>query len=191
MKQLFLFLAVFVCMNVAGKEKFPDGTPIPDWFYQYDAVDVAKLGQTYRITDYGVVDNDSNLVQTEAIQAVIDKASAQGGGVIVIPRGTFLSGSLFFKPGTHLHLEEGGVLKGSDDISNFAIVDTRIEGQSLKYFAALVNADGVDGFTITGKGYDQRQRPALLEIVLAAPQGHSQVHQHGRAASAPRLHLQL
>lgn len=152
MKQLFLFLAVFVCMNVAGKEKFPDGTPIPDWFYQYDAVDVAKLGQTYRITDYGVVDNDSNLVQTEAIQAVIDKASAQGGGVIVIPRGTFLSGSLFFKPGTHLHLEEGGVLKGSDDISNFAIVDTRIEGQSLKYFAALVNADGVDGFTITGKG---------------------------------------
>ena len=71
---------------------------------------------------------------------------------MVIPEGTFLSGSLFFKPGTHLHLQKGATLKGSDDISDFAIVDTRIEGQSLKYFAALVNADGVDGFTISGKG---------------------------------------
>ena len=152
MKHLFLFMAIFLCMNVAGKEKFPDGTTIPDWFYQYDPVDVASLGKAYRITDYGVVANDSNLIQTQAIQAVIDKAAAEGGGVVVIPRGTFLSGALFFKPGTHLHLEEGGVLKGSDDISNFPIIDTRIEGQSLKYFAALVNADGVNGFTITGKG---------------------------------------
>ena len=152
MKHLFLFMAIFLCMNVAGKEKFPDGTTIPDWFYQYDPVDVASLGKAYRITDYGVVANDSNLIQTQAIKAVIDKAAAEGGGVVVIPRGTFLSGALFFKPGTHLHLEEGGVLKGSDDISNFPIIDTRIEGQSLKYFAALVNADGVNGFTITGKG---------------------------------------
>ena len=27
-----------------------------------------------------------------------------------------------------------------------------MEGQTLDYFAALVNADGVDGFTITGPG---------------------------------------
>lgn len=66
------------------------------------------------ITDYGVL-NDSNVVQTEAIQKVIDTAAANGGGVIVIPQGTFLSGSLFFKPGTHLHVN--GVLKGSDRIA--------------------------------------------------------------------------
>jgi polygalacturonase len=29
---------------------------------------------------------------------------------------------------------------------------TRMEGQTLKYFAALVNADKLDGFTISGKG---------------------------------------
>lgn len=152
MKQIFLFVSLLLCLNVSAKEKFPDGTPIPDWFYQNTPVDIAKLGKVYRITDYGVAANDSNLLQTEAIQSVIDKAAADGGGVIVVPKGTFLSGSLFFKPGTHLHIEEGGVLKGSDDISNFAIVNTRIEGQSLKYFAALVNADGVNGFTISGKG---------------------------------------
>ncbi len=151
MKKLLLIIAVMLCFTVHGKEKFPDGTTIPEWFYQAEKIDIATLGTQYRITDHGV-STDSNMVQTAAIQAVIDKASAAGGGVIVVPQGTFLSGSLFFKPGTHLHLEEGATLKGSDDIRNFAIVNTRVEGQSLKYFAALVNADGLDGFTITGKG---------------------------------------
>lgn len=39
--------------------------------------------------------NDSTILQTERIQAVIDKAAQDGGGVICIPKGTFLSGSLF------------------------------------------------------------------------------------------------
>ena len=158
MKKLFflLLLCSMVCGAEAKKPKiktqlFPDGTPIPVWFNDTSRVDVDQLGKKYPLTDYGVK-NDSNIVQTEAIQAVIDKAAADGGGVIVVPRGTFLSGSLFFKKGTHLKLDEGGRLKGSDRIRDFKIVDTRMEGQSLKYFAALVNADGVDGFTITGPG---------------------------------------
>ena len=85
------------------------------------------------------------------MQAVIDIA-AKEGGVVVIPKGTFLSGSLFFTQNTHLHLQEGAILKGSDDIADFDIVKTRIEGQTLDYFAALINADNVDGFTISGKG---------------------------------------
>lgn len=44
------------------------------------------------------------------------------------------------------------MLKGSDDISHFDVIDTRLEGQNLKYFAALVNAIGVDGFTLSGEG---------------------------------------
>ena len=146
----FLFTA-FISLQMSGQEKFPDGTPIPDWFRQNEIVNIDTLGKKYTITDYGVT-NDSTILQTEKIQAVIDRAAENGGGVIIIPKGTFLSGSIFFKPKTHLYMEEGAVLKGSDDISNFAIVNTRIEGQSLKYFAALVNADKVNGFTISGKG---------------------------------------
>jgi polygalacturonase len=112
---------------------------------------VNTLGQKYVITEYGVK-NDSTIIQTEAIQKVIDQAASNGGGVIVIPRGTYLSGSLFFKQGTHLYIEEGGTLKGSDRIANFKVMETRIEGQTCKYFAALVNADGIDGFVIAGKG---------------------------------------
>ncbi len=156
MKRLILLLLCCGCTATASMtpaqaaEHFPDGTPIDAWFREARPVDVASLGRQFVVTDYGVV-RDSTLVQTEALQAVIDRAAEQGG-VVVIPEGVFLSGSLFFKPGTHLHIRQGGVLKGSDDISDFAIVDTRIEGQSLPYFAALVNADGVDGFTLTGSG---------------------------------------
>lgn len=72
--------------------------------------------------------------------------------MIVIPKGTFLTGALFFRQGVDLYIEEDGVLLGSDDISDYPICDTRIEGQNCKYFAALINADGIDGFKMWGKG---------------------------------------
>ncbi len=99
-----LSLALICTASFAKKKKvelFPDGTPVPEWFSDTSKVDVETLGRKYVITDYGVK-NDSTIVQTEQIQAVIDKAAAAGGGVVVIPKGTFLSGSVFFKQGTHL-----------------------------------------------------------------------------------------
>lgn len=136
----------------AKKEKralWPDGTVMDAFFSNTKKVDVNTLGRQYVITDYGVK-NDSTLLQTVQIQGVIDKCAQEGGGVIVIPQGTFLSGSLFFKPGTHLYVK--GRLKGSDRIRDFKLLKTRMEGQTLNYFAALINADGVDGFCIIGDG---------------------------------------
>lgn len=149
---IFLFgLLMFANFRLMAQDLFPDGSPIPAWFKDYALTDISKLGQRYLLTKHGVK-ADSNLIQTDKIQAVIDMAAANGGGVIIIPKGTFLSGALFFKPKTHLFIEKGGKLKGSDDISNFPILMTRIEGQTVKYFSALVNADKLDGFTISGKG---------------------------------------
>ncbi len=151
MKKILAFIILAAFTATAHADNWPDGTPMDKWFSDTSKVDVSTLGQQYVVTDYGV-SNDSNIVQTQQLQAVIDKAASEGGGVVVIPRGTFLSGSLFFKPGTHLHIAEGGKLKGSDRIANFKIIKTRIEGETCDYFAALVNADHVDGFTITGNG---------------------------------------
>lgn len=105
----------------------------------------------YVITDYGVK-NDSTILQTVKIQDVIDRAEADGGGTIVVPKGTFLTGGLFFKPGTKLRVEEGGCIKGSDDIANFPLIPSRMEGRSIYYHAALINAYHVDGFEISGPG---------------------------------------
>ena len=130
---------------------FPDGTKIPAWFFNTRKVELKKLGKVFDIAKYGAV-NDSTVLQTQVIQKAIDEASRKGGGVVVIPKGVFLSGALFFKPKTHLYVSEGAVLKGSDNINDYPMMPSRMEGQCLDYFPALVNAYGVDGFTISGKG---------------------------------------
>lgn len=145
------FALSFGNVVMADDGRFPNGEAVPEWFCDTSRVNVDTLGTNYVLTDYGV-EADSTLLQTEAIQRVIDLAASRGGGVVVVPRGTFLSGSLFFRQGTHLHLQDGAVLKGIDAIKHYPLVKTRMEGQTLLYFAALVNADGLDGFTITGNG---------------------------------------
>ncbi len=158
MRKSILFLLVMLTALASAKpkakkvvEKWPDGTVMDAWFGDTTKIDVNKLGRQYVITDYGVVPG-SPQVQTKQIQAVIDRCAQEGGGVVVVPQGTFMTGALFFKQGTHLHVREAGTLKGSERIIDYPILTTRIEGETCKYFCALINADGLDGFTISGKG---------------------------------------
>ena len=152
MKKLcFLYFVLVVTTAFSQKNEWPDGSKMSSWFSDYTKVKLSDLGTQYNITNHGAVE-DSTILQTAVIQQTIDLAAANGGGVIIIPKGTFLSGALFFKPKTHLHVAEGGKLKGSDDIQNYPLLPSRMEGQSLDYFAALVNAYNVDGFTISGTG---------------------------------------
>lgn len=150
-----LMACTALCMPSFAKKKakadlWPDGTVISEWFNDNDTVNVASLGKKYKVTDYGVV-NDGRL-HTQELQGLIDKAAAEGGGVIVVPEGTYMTGAVFFKQGVHLHVMDGGVLMGSNDPSDYPIVKTRIEGETCLYYSALINADGLDGFTITGHG---------------------------------------
>jgi len=131
-------------------EYFPDGTPIDKWFYDYRVPLPEDMGKQYILTDYGILADGR--IYTKEIQKLIDEAAENGGGVIVVPPGVYMTGSLYFKQGVHLYVAAGGVLKGSDDISDYDIKMTRIEGQSCHYFTGLINADGIDGFTMFGPG---------------------------------------
>ncbi|KFC18328.1 rhamnogalacturonidase [Epilithonimonas lactis] len=146
-----LVLLFFFSIETKAQDVWPDGTKIDRWFKEIKPTDINRLGKKYILTANGVK-NDSTILQTKELQAVIDLAAKNGGGVVVVPKGTFLISSVFFKQGTHLYLESGAKLKGSDDINDFPVVTTRMEGQTVKYFPALINADGLDGFTISGKG---------------------------------------
>ena len=137
-------------MSEQLKEYFPDGTPIDEWFYDVKIPVLEELGKQYNITEYGVLDDGK--IYTQQIQNLIDRVAQQGGGVIVVPKGTYYTGAVFFKQGVHLYIEEGGMLKGSDDISDYPVCQTRIEGESCLYYPALINADRVDGFVMCGKG---------------------------------------
>lgn len=135
---------------------FPDGTPINNWFYSnYTKIKSAlqsppDTASSYIITDYGIKD-DGN-IYTEEFQKLINSVYDNGGGYIIIPDGTYMTGALFFKPGVNLYIEKNGILKGSQDITDYPIIKTRIEGESCLYYAALINASHADGFTIYGEG---------------------------------------
>lgn len=104
------------------------------------------------ITEFGAV-ADGKSVNTKAIQDAIDHLAARRGGTVIIPRGIFVSGALFFKPKVHLHLEAGAVLRCSTDMANFPARRTRIEGHfEDKFTPALINATNCDGLQITGEG---------------------------------------
>ena len=149
-------LSLLVCLTASAKKvkstqpTWPNGEVMNEWFLQSDRIDISTLGKQYRLTDYHI--NADGRVHTTEIQALIDQAAADGGGVIVVPSGIFMTGGLYFKQGTHLHLEQGAVLMGSDFIGDYKLNKTRIEGETCTYFEALINANGLDGFTISGQG---------------------------------------
>lgn len=103
------------------------------------------------VTDFGAI-GDGQTLNTSNIQSAIDHLAAAGGGTLVIPKGEFVSGALFLKPGVNLRLDEGAVLKGSTNIADFPKTMTRIEGHFTVWIPALLNADGCDHLRISGSG---------------------------------------
>ena len=112
---------------------------------------VYSVQKRYNIAERGAI-GDGKTLNSKAIQAVIDECAQNGGGILVIPKGVFLSGSLFLKPGVNIELQQGAVLKGSTDINYYKKLNTRIEGHFEPWRAALINGDQVDHLRINGPG---------------------------------------
>ena len=126
--------------------------------------DQKSLDKVYNIAEKGAV-GDGKTLNTKAIQSVIDECAQNGGGTLVVPRGVFLSGALFLKPGVNIELQDGAVLKGSTDINDYPKINTRIEGHFEPWRAALINGDRVDHLRITGSGtLDGSGKPFWLEF---------------------------
>lgn len=138
-------------MSVNRKiEFFPDGSEIAEWFYDLSVPGLNELGKPYVLTEHGILDDGR--VHTREIQELIDRAAEEERAVIVVPRGCYITGALFFRQNVNLYLMEGAMLRGSDDPSDYPVQKTRIEGESCLYLPALINADSVDGFVISGSG---------------------------------------
>lgn len=74
--------------------------------------------KTFDITDFGALPNVFEL-QTDKIQAAIDKCFESGGGVIVVPEGVFMSGGIRLRSNCTLYLKSGAVIKGSRDPEDY------------------------------------------------------------------------
>ena len=94
------------------------------------------------ITEYGAK-GDGMTINTKIIQKAIDSCAMAGGGKVIIPAGTFLSGTVYLKNKVNLYLEEGAILKGSTQIDDY-----KSEGPTY----ALILAVNVQQVSVTGLG---------------------------------------
>jgi polygalacturonase len=111
----------------------------------------AQSSRRYVVSDHGAV-ADGTTVNTKALQALIDRAAGEGGGTIVVPKGTFLSGALFFKQGVNLVVEKDGVLKSTTNIEDFPAIYTRWEGIERYWTSAFLNFVGMKNVSVSGEG---------------------------------------
>ena len=56
----------------------------------------------YNILEYGAVPG-GNKINTKAVQAAVDTCAENGGGRVLVPAGTFLTGTIFLKDNVELH----------------------------------------------------------------------------------------
>ncbi|HUX59581.1 MAG TPA: glycosyl hydrolase family 28-related protein, partial [Bacteroidales bacterium] len=61
---------------------------------------------SFNILDFGAK-GDNLTVNTKAINSAIEKVSEKGGGTVVIPSGTFISGTVVLLSNVNLHFEPG------------------------------------------------------------------------------------
>jgi exo-poly-alpha-galacturonosidase len=108
-------------------------------------------GKKYVITDFGAK-GGAKTVNTFGIQAAIDRCASEGGGTVVVPRDTFLTGAIFLRQGVDLIVEKNGVLKGTADPGDYPRIWTRWEGIEREWTCALINGDSLDHVQLGGEG---------------------------------------
>lgn len=126
------------------------------WAEIYDIVNNIKEpsfpNKTFNIVDFGAK-KDGKTLNTEAIQKAIDACSKAGGGTVLVPKGTFLTGAIHLKNDVNLHVSEGAVLKFSTDPKDYLpLVQTRWEGNDVFNYSPLIYANGQNNIALTGKG---------------------------------------
>jgi len=105
----------------------------------------------FLITKYGAV-GDGKTLNTEAFKKAIDDCNKNGGGRVIVPLGTFLTGAIHLKSNVELHLADSARIIFSRDPKDYPIVFTRWEGMELMNYSALIYAYGQENIAVTGNG---------------------------------------
>ena len=112
--------------------------------------------RTFNVKDFGA-HGDGRTFDTKAIQSAIEAANQAGGGVVILPAGTFLSGSVWMKSHVELRIAAGATLRGSTLRPDYQ--------QSARWYALLL-ADGQEDVAISGGGTIDGQGRELAQDVI-------------------------
>lgn len=106
----------------------------------------------FAITDFGAVGDGTNDC-SGAITKAIDACAQAGGGRVVVPAGTFLTGPIHLQSGVNLHLETNATLEfKTDPTAYLPAVFSRFEGIECYNYSPLIYAYGQENVAVTGEG---------------------------------------
>src|SRR5260370_13386838 len=93
---------------------------------------------------------------TAAVQAAMDAAEGQGGGVVWFPAGKYLCGTIHLKSNITLELAPGAVILASPDEKDFDAYETldydsHADKETTYFHYALLAADGAHNISIVGQ----------------------------------------
>ena len=80
--------------------------------------------RTFSIADFGAMAGGKTM-NTEALRKAILACSKAGGGTVLIPPGTYLTGPFTLTSNLNLHLENGALLQLSDNPDDFPVTSDK------------------------------------------------------------------
>ena len=123
------------------------------------------------ITDFGAIPGDK-VKTTQAIARAIDQANKIGGGVVIIPKGEWLTGQVHLKSNVNLHLMKGAVLLFSEKPADYLpAVHSSWEGLECYNYSPLIYAYQCKNIAITGQG-EIKAKLDVWKIWYARPRAH-------------------
>jgi polygalacturonase len=105
----------------------------------------------FPITQFGAI-GDGQTLSTTSIAAAITKCSVSGGGHVVVPAGTYLTGAITLLSNVDLHLSSGATLKFSTDPNDYPLVFTRWGGIECYNYSPFIYAFGQKNIGLSGSG---------------------------------------
>jgi polygalacturonase len=111
----------------------------------------------FNVRQFGAVGDGTNL-DSQAINRAIDAAAAAGGGTVVFPAGTYLSGSIHLRSNIHLLIDAGATILGAPQAMN-AYDETEPyslggyqDGGHCYFHNSLIWGENLTNVFITGSG---------------------------------------
>ena len=105
----------------------------------------------YNVRSCGAM-GDGRALDTAAIQKAVDTCAADGGGIVRIPAGRYLTGPVFLKSDVQVQVDPGAVILGSTNFADYPVVNGRWEGIERKIYASVFTGHGLHNVSITGRG---------------------------------------
>ena len=106
---------------------------------------------TVIIEKFGAIAN-GDFLNTHAINGAIEFMHKKGGGVVVVPKGQWVTGPIVLKSNVNLHLDKGALIVFSADFSLYPLVVSSFEGVEAARCKSPISAENQTNIAITGEG---------------------------------------